>query len=213
MKPVMPIPPLKLSAGGTLPESDMPKFPWPPPPPKVVDDVTEYFNHKDGATLKDLNEQIKKGLKNVGYDTPGYFSIPKNGFAVVARMERYNARDGTSATSGRWVQNYSSRRFSLSDYLTALFTGKAGDYRLFVFAVVDKDLSWEGTPPSDVVPEVGAPRLRGQIERDPWTKNIQVFAFVYEFEKRLGEEPRVRKASETCRFHLNNSRILAAFNP
>lgn len=193
-------------------EPALPKFPWPPPEPQVKEDITEYFDYREGNQLKDLNDQIRRGLKKLGYDTPGYFGIPQNGFAAVVRMERYNARDGTSATSGRWVENFSSRRFSLMDYLTALVTGKTGDYRLFVFIVADKDLSWEGTPPSDSVPFRGAPSL-GAVEDSPWTKGIKVFALVYELERRLGEKPRVRDATQTCNFHLANSRILATFNP
>lgn len=174
----------------------------------------ELLIRKDGSTLRDLDGQLQKSLACAGYSSNRYFRIRTGGFAIATRMERYEKDGSSSAEPDRWVVSDSTMSsFSLRGFLTALFTGKTGQYRLFVIVVTDVPF---GTDPersltpeeAEQLMEVGWNALPKTLANMPWTEDIKVTALVYEFEKREGDPPKVRKPLATGNTHLANSKIL-----
>ena len=197
----------------------MPEFPWPPPQPSEQAKVpASVLKREEGATLKDLDAQIQHALSGAGYDSNRYFRIP-NGFAIATRMERYENDGSSSADAERWVVSDSApSSFSLRSFLTALFTGKTGQYRLFVLTVTDRPF---GTDPDATLTSEDAERLMAigwnglprSISSRPWTDEVDVQALVYEFEKSEGKAPEVRKPRASGEAHLKGSKILSHFTP
>lgn len=118
-------------ASGT---SDAPFLPWPPPSPSGISDVTRFF--RPSARLGDLDDQIRVRLATKGYEKLRHFSIP-GGFGVTTDVERINS-DGSPAAQ-RWQVGKLPVSGGLLRYVTALFAGEEGRFRLFTFLVTNQE--------------------------------------------------------------------------
>jgi len=201
----------------TIVMTPMPIFPWPPPKPSVETEIEAgMLTRGEDSSLMDLGNKLERALKGAGYHSSRFFGVPGRGFAIVTRIERFN-ENGTSAEEPiRWTVSDSSGEFALNDFLTALLTGRTGQYRLFVIVVTDQPFNSDDKV---VLTSQGAERLLDQgfsglpshFRASPWTSAFRVYALVYEFEKREGEDPIVRKPKISAVRHLRGSCILKYF--
>jgi hypothetical protein len=128
--------------GGSVAQSSMPEFPWPPPAASasyVLPDrlFTSY------RTLGDVTEAILAALEQNGYVERSFFRTAPGGVALVTRLERINDDGSPSAENERWAaasQPLESTR-SLLDLLQGLFFVDPGHYRVIVFVLQDLPFS------------------------------------------------------------------------
>jgi hypothetical protein len=193
----------------------MPEFPWPFPKPLEQANVPmELLKREDGSMLKDLDSQIQKALTGAGYGSNRYFRIRTGGFAIATRMERYESNGRSSYEPDRWaVSDSTTSSFSLRGFLTALFTGKTGQYRLFVIVVTDVPFGTDSekkitSEEAEHLMAVGWNALPKSIANTHWSEDVKVELLVYEFEKREGVLPEVRKPRASGQDHLADSKIL-----
>jgi len=167
----------------------LPEFPWPPPKPSATASLA-FGSLKQvagaGPTFHDVDTKISQALATAGYDEKSYYGVP-NGFAVVTRLEQMDA-DGYPAASDRWVSSLrpiSLTRFSLSNYLEALFGVPQGHYRLFVFIVTSDMVMQSGTPVTQGQAQTwfveGANKLPNEMESWPYTNEHTCTVYIYEF--------------------------------
>lgn len=200
-----------MDIGETIDFIDIPKLEFPPPKPS-----SRYIFNKElfmnCDILEDVNQIISNALIANGYSEKSYFSVP-NGFAVVTRIEKIN-EDGTSMEPPeRWSISANSFKFTISNYLKALFLGNKGYYRVIVFIITDKSFS---TTKKVVTREeafawlqVGSLTLPDLIGEKKFTKKYKVISLVYEFTKKESTDPILSDPSVlTGQIHLNKSNIL-----
>jgi hypothetical protein len=128
--------------GGSVAQSSMPEFPWPPPAASasyVLPDrlFTSY------RTLGDVTEAILAALEQNGYVERSFFRTAPGGVALVTRLERINDDGSPSAENERWAaasQPLESTR-SLLDLLQGLFFVDPGHYRVIVFVLQELPFS------------------------------------------------------------------------
>lgn len=226
-------PPSHPSAGA----EQTPAFPWPPPPPSVfvvippnelrarveaeVDRELKSLNANDdqrksslsSLNLREVNYVLRQSLWGAGYGEISYYSVPQ-GFALVAELERMNA-DGTSfEASLRFDPNFRPlSKFTLQEYLRALFFAPPGYYRVIAFIVSPVSFSPTAQPISareaSLLVEGGVNRLPGVLASLPFSSDTVCTALVYEFEKRdAGSNPTEKRPGRlSALVHLRNSRI------
>lgn len=185
-------------------------FPWPPPACAqrytVLENAAARF-----ATLTDVNQWLCRTLESRRYWSRSYHYLP-NGFALVTRLEQYNA-DGTCMPDDdhRWVDypvgNTSS---GILDYLYTLFVPRKGYFRIFVFAVTDRP---EGSSGATIERQQAQKWLEASsslpfdIGKHPVSERHFVEVLVYEFEtsdSNLRPKPRCSGA-KPCRVHIERA--------
>jgi hypothetical protein len=167
----------------------LPEFPWPPPKPSTIANLTlGSLPQKAGTglTFHDVDERISQALTAAGYDEKSYYGVP-NGFAIVTRLEQMNL-DGSPENSDRWVSSLSPlslTRFSLAKYLEALFGVPKGHYRIFVFIITSDIVIQSGTPVTQGEAQTwfveGANKLPSDMETLPYTNEHTTTVYIYEF--------------------------------
>ncbi|MGM0409030.1 MAG: carboxypeptidase-like regulatory domain-containing protein [Bacteroidota bacterium] len=183
------------------------------PPPKASSRyVFEKSRFKKYKKLKDIDEVISGALSANGYSEKSYFSVP-NGFALVTRIEKIN-EDGTSVEPpDRWNVDELNFKFSISNYLKALFLGTKGYYRVIVFVVTDKSFSTSNKEISKKEAYAwlnqGNLTLPEYIGNMKFTRRHQIVSLVYEFSKKESAEPIFSDPSKlTGENHLIKANIL-----
>lgn len=114
--------------------SDSPFLPWPPPSPSGMGDITRAV--RPSATLGDLAGQIRTRLEARGYDKLHHFAVP-GGFGITTEVERIE-EDGRPAAN-RWQLGKLPARRGLLQYISDLFSGAEGRFRLYAILVTDQD--------------------------------------------------------------------------
>ena len=190
----------------------MPQFPM--PPPKASSKTTlnrRYFN--DAQTLGDVDEKISEAVASCGYFEKSYFFVPE-GFALVTRMEQTKS-DGTPEDDpDRWNSNIGPlENFTLSELLSALFFGRVGYFRIFVFVVTPQPFSTSGTSPTKETGEKwlseGLNKLPASIKAFPYTDATNCTILVYEFEvKESGDSNILLPGRLSVQTHLDKSKIM-----
>jgi hypothetical protein len=168
---------------------------WPPPRYSAYGELPRrFFQAPPGGPvhLADVEQTLVTALGSCGYDRRQYYPVP-GGFAMVTRLEQINS-DGTSKPPPeRWAcEAQPLRRFSLVEYLKALFTAPVGRYRLIVFMVTceeiaqrdvslseDEAMAWLGGGTSSLPTEVG---------KMVYTDQHRCAALIYEFEQANPDE-------------------------
>ena len=171
---------------------DIPQFPWPPPKASASVKVPVEVPSAAGATLYDAAVAIESGLDACGYNERSYYAVP-GGFALASRMEQIND-DGTPiAIPGRWsIKVRPFTKFSITNYVRALFTAPKGRFRVIVFVVT-------ATPFSQANVEVSTPEARAWLTEGldvlpesigglPYSQRHRCTALIYEFEKHAEDE-------------------------
>lgn len=191
--PACPAPPMGRGAGAV---PDVPPFPWPPPAASATTDLTRQLTkHHQFAKLGDANDVLQAALQSTGYMDTSYYAVP-GGFALITRLEHTDASGASRPEDDRWlVEPEPLRRFSLRDYLRALFTADAGHYRIIAFIVTDTPViqGEQRIAEKDALTWLreGRQGLPQAIAAWPWTADMVCTALIYEFVREQAQDPRV----------------------
>jgi hypothetical protein len=126
---------------GQLPDS----FPWPPPAP------TSRFEIPLGLVVRERPEhltasfsRIREAFRRADLQNYAVYPIGRNGFAVVAPMERISDVGQHVSGSDRWawdLRQDGSRGFDPKRYAQALIAGRRGRYRVIVVTVTARQMA------------------------------------------------------------------------
>jgi hypothetical protein len=130
-------------------------LPWPPPRGSDEGDFTDFVRGrlhdttKGAISLEDVDRFLREELQRVGRSTFAYFSNPpRNGYAVVVRMERIDNTGHLVTISKDAAESANFIYHSVYEFFKKLVTLPEGRFRLLVFFVSnDPDL---GDVPLDV---------------------------------------------------------------
>ncbi len=169
------------------------------------------------ASFGDVSKRITKALKEPPFQYPEirYYALPYGGFAIVTRIEQFNA-DGTPKEAGRWTIAYiPPKKLTISTILQCLFRAKKGYFRIIVFLITDKINPFCGDEPVGMNIAIGwlgggGVRLPQIIADQEFGPSHYCLALIYEFEKPGDNEPGVyiMPSSRGAAEHLNKSKIL-----
>ena len=198
----------------TIPKPDYETVSFPFPPPKAsASQILPTLYFENAKTLGQLDDVLSEAIGTVGYTEKSYYYVP-DGFALVTRLEQINTDASSKTPPDRWSANLLPlRRFSLVDYLNALFMGKKGTFRVFVFVATPYPFSLTSEPPSK--PEAqewlnsGYNILPPQLAARPFTYEYNVTALIYEFElAENGESKFIENSNHSSQTHLEQSKII-----
>lgn len=174
------------------------EFPWPPPQASATVNLTGPLlaSHKPFASLGDANVVLQAALQQTGYAETSYYSVP-DGFALASKLEQTDPDGPSRPEHDRWsIELQKMSRFSLGDYLRALFTANPGHYRIIVFIVTDVPVtqSSERLTVDEAIAWLrgGQQGLPPEIAQLPWTPATTCTALIYEFiREQQNPQPRV----------------------
>lgn len=169
----------------------IPTFPWPPPEASAAARIPTHClisNPLFPTSLDVVSQNLETALDLTGYTERSYYAVP-GGFALVTRLEQFNA-DGTSKQPpNRWsVKVMPPKIFSLSTYLKALFTAEEGHFRIIAFIVTSAPFRQNADTDIDRKEAMewlsaGLRVLPYSIGRNPYTARHYCVALIYEFEQ------------------------------
>jgi tetratricopeptide (TPR) repeat protein len=195
----------------------MPEFPWPPPKASASDTISRQLllGSREHPLLGDAAAALDLAFRKAGYGERSYYSVP-GGFAMASRIEQMN-KDGTAkGLPDRWSLEVSPmREFSLSAYMSALFTARSGFYRVIVFVVSSQPFSQSTAKPTSEEAQIwessGLNALPEAIASRDYTSAHRCTALIYEFKRTEGQHAEFVDPSEvTGQIHLEKSGLLAA---
>ncbi len=169
-----------------LPSSQLPAFPWPPPKASAEEVLpSSLFEATHVNTLGDIAGVLSAGLDQTGYVERSYYSVPY-GFSLVTRLEQMYPDGRPKPPPGRFsVLPVPLTRFTLKDYLRALFKANPGYYRLIVFVTTSQPFSQSPAPPPESWPKTllsrGSNTLTQEIAEELATTDTRCTALIYEF--------------------------------
>ncbi len=197
---------------------DYPKFPWPPPKAsasvKITDEVLSSSIEKV-VYLGDIDKIINKALKASEYWEMSYYAVP-DGFALVTRLEQINSDGTPKEEQDRWsMQVPPMRKFTLMNYLKALFTANPGHFRILVFIVTPKPFSKsdETVDRKEAMDwlERGLNKLPQPIASKLYTNQCEITVLIYEFEQPESGETILKQPSHLSgRKHIEQSGLISA---
>jgi hypothetical protein len=122
------------------------------PPPRALDEFdipnVQLANREGQTTFSDVSQKLSDGLRQAGYpeEKYSYFWNNENEFALVTAMERVNIKGEPILTEERFEVSPMLQAATLWDgkYWEFLFSGKKEYFRVLVFIVTSKDLSFTG---------------------------------------------------------------------
>lgn len=181
---------VKLSTARPWPELPYPQFPWPPPVASERLVLPSRFfpappNHLQ--LLNDIDFKLTTALDSAGYLQRSYYAVP-DGFALVTRLEQINS-DGTPKNGDqRWLtENEPLQSFSLTEYLTRLFTAKPGFYRVIAFIITLHEFAQSDATVSVQQAEYwlasGMNKLPLPIGNMVYTRQYACTALIFEFQQ------------------------------
>ncbi len=220
-----------------------PEFPWPPPAASSFETISlrRFLDFPEGALLDEYHlysgrnymhsekfiELAENGrplllhadallrftLESAGHYETSYYSVP-DGFALVSRLEQIEEDGSPMPLPARWETRVRSiGRFTLGDYLRALFVAPPGYYRLVVFIVCPHPFAQASHSISRDIAEswlrFGANALPIELALQPYTDHFICTALIYEFEKLdTQKEPILRQPGRLdARTHIVKSGI------
>ncbi len=174
----------------------MPQFPWPPPPATATLRLPDKLVAIPGSdSLGAVFARLLDELRPVYVDWSVY-AIGSDGFAVVTEMEAIDPDGRPKPVPERWSgpNNQVPPHISgIADYLKALFSARAGFYRIIVFAVTSQPSQSGGAP---ISADSAKKLLRGGTDQLPmWLRQVRLgvdgrcLALIYEFEKPNESDP------------------------
>jgi hypothetical protein len=195
----------------------MPDFPWPPPEPSEKMTLPRdrlAVGLGANPSLGALSHKLTAALEGAGYSEYAFFRAP-DGFALVARLERFRPDGTPEADANRFLDPDAEKPFSLAAYIQHLFFAPEGYYRLIVFVVSDQPVVASAPRPSAAAATAwlrqGANVLPQGYEDMPFTAGHQVSALIYEFRKHGQDRIATLEPGELdARTHLVKSGLYAA---
>jgi len=200
-------------SGNSIP--GIPEFPFPPPEPSASYQLYPYFT--GSKNLFDVEQKLRQALEACGYYEKRYFYV-KNGFALITRIEQMQ-ENGTPLMENRWnPKPIREESFSLSGFISALFTSKPGYFRVFVFIATDEPFvtsTDRKITRDDAMAWLnqGCFKLPQQIGQIKFSANTSVVALVYEFQITEADRNKAKQSKPSaldCETHLRSSKILTA---
>lgn len=164
--------------------SYLPQFPWPPPPgfePYPI--PTTMF--RPSPTLGTIVDQLQAALLASDTQfTDGLFQIRGGGIALLARMERVNARGEPLQGRERWPR-YSEAPQSLRQLVGEILFERPGYFRVLAFVVMDDAAIVPARTGRLPKPEEGAETLPPELRNEP-LGNRRVVALAYSYRRQPG---------------------------
>ena len=201
--------------------SAFPTFPWPPPEASASMIIPRNVWQKPDGTsiyLKDIDDTLIAALESSGYIEKSYYAVP-GGFALVTRLEQIDQSGTPLEGPNRWHSEVDAlSKFSLREYLKALFTVRPGYFRVVVFLVTphpftQKNRSLTRSEAMEWL-NAGANVLPESHSLHRYSNQFTTTALIYEFLKTdSNEEPHQKiPGLLTGKDHLVKSGILDALN-
>lgn len=179
----------KFAASGTDIDEKLNGFPWPPPAATARSNALR-FNTNNLNKLNDVKEFLQRGLAN--YQAFQYYSVP-GGFTLVTPLEQIESNGVPKKDPPRWtIKTDLAQDFSIMKYLSALFMGNKGYYRVLVFMVTNQVPSFNNNRSGQTILNLpgGKPDLPLEIGEQRWTPEHRCYILIYEFEqKKSGTKP------------------------
>jgi len=206
---------VKTETGRSL--NDMiPIFKLPPPKASTFTVIPSYLIRQPNDTLLtfgDVDQSFQRVFDSCGYFEKSYYAI-KDGFVIVTRIEKINFDGTAKEPPERWeLEIKPLRKFSLKEYLKALFFARVGFYRFIVFVFTqypfsqtEQELSLQET---QAWLSGGGKFLPSLIGQKIYSDDYKCIALVYEFEKNGPEEdPKVKYPGRlTAKIHLEKANL------
>ena len=194
-------------------------FPWPVPRPTTWKKLDPELFEKNGTidTIGDLVNSINKALESAGYGDRSYYSVP-GGLAIATRLEQIDDTGASKPPPDRFSLKYSMQPFTPKEIIKQMILAPEGHWRSVVFIVTPKPLKISGEPLTE--PQARELAREGTSKPDPsvvkkaYTKQIDVIALIYQFDKRRYEKIGhfVDNSPIDTNTHLAKSNILQGFN-
>jgi hypothetical protein len=193
----------------------IPEFPWPPPQPSTMAVVPlRLLADRDAqSTLADIDVALSDALDEAGYYEKAYFTAP-GGFALVTRLEQIEEDGRPKPSPERWsVKLEPLKRFTLAAYLQALFSARAGHYRVIAFVVTDVPIAEKSAPVSREKAEAwlseGGDVLPAPVADQALLEGTKVTALIYQFRQPGQGEQAVQLTNEAlpAREHLERAML------
>ena len=199
-------------------QEEVPEFPWPPPKASASDTIPRELLVGNAAhpLLGTAARAIESAFQQAGYGEKSYYSVP-GGFAMASRMEQMNQDGSSKGSADRWsLEVPRMSTFSLSLYLTALFRGRPGYYRVIVFVVTSQPFSQSSakitSEEAGVWISSGLNKLPEKMANQEYSPAHTCTALIYEFKRPEGQRAKFVDPSEvTGPIHLEKSGLMAAF--
>jgi hypothetical protein len=203
--------------------ASIPEFKIPPPLASALQEVPrELLTGGEAAPrLGNAEAALNGAFTKRHYSEKKYYALrddsgSRNGFALASSIERINP-DGSTNEEDRWVQDLPPiKKFSIADYVAALFRARPGRFRVIVFVLTDKPLTQNtdarvSSDEAKLWTKKGAESLPKEIAEMGYTSDYKCTALIYEFKTFAGSKPEFVEPSEiTGEMHLEKSGILAA---
>jgi len=206
-----------LMDGGEGYQEAVPEFPWPPPKASASDTISRelLLGSQEHPKLGDAAAALDLAFRKAGYGERSFYGVP-GGFAMASRIEQMN-QDGTAkGPADRWsLEVPPMRKFSLSAYVSALFTARLGFYRVIVFVITSHPFSQSTAKPTSEEAQIwessGLNALPEAIASRDYTSAHRCTALIYEFKRTGTQQAKFVDPSEiTGQIHLERSGLLAA---
>lgn len=183
-----------VSPAGKCGDTGAVQFPWPLPLPtdRVSMDV-RWFGVQPGDTtsVDTVANAVERALRSVGHAQVGFQSVGCDGFAAISYLERIDANGRPLSDGTRFLPPGAKEPWSLSGYLTRLFSAPQGKYRQIVIVGTDRLMDDFGAAPTteeglEMIDDSNAERppvLRQYLWRQG---HHRLVALIYEFDKPAG---------------------------
>jgi outer membrane lipoprotein SlyB len=195
------------------PEDSLPEFNFPKPSAEFVIPRDILLGKVSGADLKAISHRLETALDASGYFDRSYYSVP-DGFALATKLEQIEKTGKPKTEPQRWNTKIGKlERFTITDYLKALFKAPEGLYRVIVFVITPHVVKPLAPPITSIeaanIVNKGGVTLPKTIADIPVTQDFECVALIYEFKKTLSEESGMQIESEIPgREHLKMAGIL-----
>lgn len=167
----------------------LPEFPWPPPMASHHHLVPRELVGEDSESLGEIHARLRAAIHDAGFRETPLFEVP-GGFAIVTLVERIQDNGVSYPVPDRWNAGKLPPG-SIREYLTHLFFGPPGRFRMIVLAVTTDPVM--GVGGDDPITEEDARRLTEgaglvlppEIAEQPF-EGRHVLALVYHFQRQVG---------------------------
>jgi hypothetical protein len=197
---------------------EIPAFPWPPPKASASEVVpSDFFIHGGRPSLGQVANQVDDALDETGYLERSFFWVP-DGFAMVTRLEQINSDGTVKEGAERWGSETTSLKdFSLTSYLTALFTAQPGYYRIIVFIVSPHPFSQSNINIEEEEAKAwlhkGLNKLPPSLADHQFSADYSCTALIYEFLKTRQQTNLMIPSPQQGRTHLQLAGLWEALKP
>jgi hypothetical protein len=209
--------------GNQRASASIPEFKIPPPLASASREIPRelLIGGKPTPLLGDVEATLNAAFEQCDYTEKSYYALReksglRDGFALASRMERMNP-DGSTNPQDRWLEEVPPmRKFSISDYVGALFRARPGHYRVIVFVLTNKPLTQDtdaraSSDQAKLWPKKGADSLPKEMAEMEYTADYKCTALIYEFKSLGGGEAKFVEPSEiNGRIHLEKSGLWTA---